>query len=68
MPNSRPMPSIGSHCHELRISSDEAAWRIIYRTDSDAILILDVFAKKTPKTPQDVITNCRIRLKGYDHE
>ena len=27
MPHSRPMPSIGKRCHELRISDDKARWR-----------------------------------------
>jgi len=40
MPHSRPMPSIGSNCHELRINDKGNTWRIIYRTDVDAIIIL----------------------------
>jgi phage-related protein len=50
MPDSRPMPSIGRRCHELRINDDNVAWRIIYRTDADAIVIAEVFAKKTDRT------------------
>jgi phage-related protein len=45
LPHSRPMPSIGSHCHELRIVDKDDAWRIIYRIDSDAIVIVEVFSK-----------------------
>ena len=60
------MPSIGRRCHELRINDDNVAWRIIYRTDADAIVIAEVFAKKTPKTPAAVLDACRSRLKGYD--
>jgi phage-related protein len=44
------MPSIGRRCHELRIDDDNVAWRIIYRTDADAIVIAEVFAKKTDRT------------------
>jgi phage-related protein len=40
MPWSRPMPSIGARCHELRINDENATWRIVYRIDSDAIVIL----------------------------
>jgi hypothetical protein len=29
MPHSRPMPSIGVHCHELRIIDRDNAWRIV---------------------------------------
>ena len=37
LPQSRPMPSIGPHCHELRITDKDKIWRIVYRIDSDAI-------------------------------
>jgi phage-related protein len=47
MPHSRPMPAIGERCHELRIMDIDTTWRIIYRVDSDAIVIADVFSKKT---------------------
>lgn len=67
MPESRPMPSIGRRCHELRITDGSSEWRLIYRTDSDAIIIAEVFKKKTQKTPKDVIENSRERLKGYDN-
>lgn len=68
MPDSRPMPSIGKRCHELRIIDSETykTWRIIYRTDPDAIIIAEVFAKKTQKTPQKVIAVCKKPLKEYD--
>ena len=66
LPQSRPMPGIGSRCHELRINDEDKTWRIIYRIDEDAIVILDVFAKKTNKTPQSVIEKCQKRLKQYD--
>ncbi len=68
MPASRPMPSIGAHCHELRINDSDAdkQWRIIYRIDSDAIVIADVFQKTTQKTPKLAIKNCQRRLKLYD--
>lgn len=66
MPHSRPMLSIGQHCHELRIRDAGKNWRIMYRVDSDAILLLEVFAKKTRTTPKPVITACRKRLRLYD--
>ena len=52
MPISRPMPIIGSNCHELRINDEERTWRIVYFIDDEAIVILDVFAKTTNKTPK----------------
>lgn len=66
MPHSRPMPSIGARCHELRINDENKTWRLIYRIDVDAILILDVFEKKTNKTPKNVLGACRKRLSHYD--
>jgi len=66
MPQSRSMPSVGVRCHELRINDADTTWRLIYRIDTDAIVIVEVFAKKTPKTPKDVIQACRKRLKEYD--
>jgi len=67
MPHSRPMPSIGPRCHELRIVDANLTWRIIYRIDDDAIIIVEVFAKKTAKTPAAVIDASVKRLKGYDN-
>lgn len=68
LPVSRPMSSIGAHCHELRIDDSEAdkQWRLVYRIDSDAIVIADVFQKTTQKTPKRVLENCQRRLKLYD--
>ena len=34
LPHSRPLPTIGSRCHELRIRDQNINWRIIYRIDS----------------------------------
>ena len=66
LPHSRPMPSIGPHCYELRINDATGTWRIIYRIDPDAIIIVEVFEKKTPQTPRRVIESCQQRLRRYD--
>jgi len=66
MPQSRPMPSIGPRCHELRIVDESASWRIVYRIDSDAIVIGDIFAKKTGSTPQQAIDASKRRFRAYD--
>ncbi|GMV07523.1 MAG: hypothetical protein AMXMBFR53_37980 [Gemmatimonadota bacterium] len=65
MPHSRPMPSIGRGCHELRIVDRDSTWRIAYYVDEDAVVILEVFAKKTQATPKRVIETCRTRLALY---
>jgi phage-related protein len=66
LPHSRPMPSIGSRCHELRIQDRNLTWRIVYRVDLEAIVILDVFEKKTRETPTRVVRACKVRLSAYD--
>jgi len=65
-PHSRPMPAIGPRCHELRINDAAATFRIMYRADPDAVVILEVFSKKTPQTPRTVIEACKRRLRDYD--
>ncbi len=52
MPHSGAMPTIGRRCHELRINDADATWRTVYRIESDAIVLLEVFGKKTSKTPR----------------
>src|SRR5438132_13502639 len=66
LPQSRPMPVIGPRCHELRIPDQDVTWRIMYRVDSDAMVIADLFAKKTSATPQHVIDVRKKRLRDYD--
>ena len=66
MPRSRPMPSIGPRCHELRIRDEDRNWRIVYRLDDDAIVVIEVFAKTTQQTPKRVIDACKRRLATYD--
>ena len=66
LPHSRPMPSIGSRCHELRIDDQNKTWRVVYRMDHDAIVILEVFEKKTEKTPREVMETCKRRIRLYD--
>ena len=68
LPHCRPMPTIGRRCHELRVPDKDVTWRIVYRTDSDAIVIGEVFPKKTGKTPKRVIDTCIRRFKRYDDE
>ena len=66
LPHSRPMPAIGPRCHELKITDEDLTWRIIYRIDHDAIVLLEVFSKKTRETPKATIDLCKARLKSYD--
>jgi phage-related protein len=66
LPHSRPMPSIGPRCHELRVRDKKHHWRIFYRIDPDGITVVGVIPKKTQATPDHVIDECAERLKKYD--
>ncbi|MGD0655310.1 MAG: type II toxin-antitoxin system RelE/ParE family toxin [Thermoguttaceae bacterium] len=66
MPLAEPLPDVGTRCRALRVRDAGHNWRIMYRIDDDAVLILDVYPKKTRKIPDEVIRRCRDRLKRYD--
>jgi phage-related protein len=68
LPASRPMPSIGRNCHELRIEDSDHSWRIVYCIEPSAIVILDVFSKSSQETPNRVIEVCRRRLTMFREE
>lgn len=68
LPHSRQMPAVGARCHALRIPDRGATWRIVYRLDRDAVVVLDVFAKKTAATPGTVLERCRRRLIRYERD
>ncbi len=66
MPHAEAVSEVGPRCGALRVRDAEQNWRIMYRIDVDAILILDVYSKKTRRIPGEVIGRCRERLKRYD--
>lgn len=66
LPHSRSMPSIGPRCHELRVVDQDKTWRIVYRLDEDAVVIVDVFQKTTQQTPRRTVDECQRRLRRYD--
>jgi phage-related protein len=68
LPMSKPMSSIDDRCHELRVNdlNNNKNWRVVYRIDDDAVIILEVFAKTTKKTPDLIIDRCQKRLRSYD--
>jgi phage-related protein len=66
LPHARPMPVIGPHCHELRVRDAGHRWRVVVRIDSDAVVIAEVFDKKSRSTPAGVIRSCQRRLREYD--
>jgi len=60
------MPGLGQRCHELGIQDERVIWRIVYRGDTDAIVIVEVFSKKTLATPVQVFETGQRRLAAYD--
>ena len=68
MPHSRPMPSIGPRCHELRVRDADRNWRVVFRLDHDAIVIAGVFPKTTRATSKHDIDSCKKRLRQYDRD
>ena len=66
MPQGETLSNVGPRCGALRIRDGQQNWRIMYRIDADAVLVLDVYPKKTRKIPDEVIRRCGDRLKRYD--
>ncbi len=66
MPHVRPMPQLERGCFELRVRDETQTWRLMLRLDDDAVVIVDVFSKKTRATPKKVLEACRQRLRRYD--
>jgi phage-related protein len=66
MPQAEPLPIVGPRCGALRIRDEGHHWRIMYRADPDAIVILEVYSKKTQQIPRAVIETCRDRLRRYE--
>ena len=65
LPESRPMPTIGANCHELRVVDETITWRILYALTSDAVVILEIFEKKSRTTPRQVLNVAKSRWKQY---
>ena len=66
MPHAESLPDVGRRCGALRVRDEGHNWRFMYRIDSDAVLIVEVYAKKTRKIPDEVIERCQSRLSQYD--
>jgi phage-related protein len=55
MPQAEPLPILGPRCGALRVRDAEDNWRVMYRLDPDAVLVVEVYDKKTRKIPDEVI-------------
>lgn len=58
--------AIGPRCAELRVRDAEHNWRIVYRVDDDAVIVVVVLPKKTQRLPDEIVRQCRQRLRQYD--
>ena len=68
LPLSRPMPTVASGVHELRIRSKTTAIRVFYFVKlAEAVLVFHAFQKKTQKTPTQELTLGRQRLNEVLH-
>lgn len=66
LPQIRSMPTIGKRCRELRVNDRDTTWRIAVRVDKDAVIVGEIFDKKSRQTPLYVIENARRRFRRYD--
>lgn len=66
MPHAEPLPTVGPRCGALRVRDAGQNWRIMFRIDKDAVVILEVYGKKTRRIPDEVIDRCKDCLKKYD--
>ena len=69
MPSSRPMPTIGKNCHELRVREIDGSYRVFYFLKTgNKIIIFHAFKKKTQKTPKKEIETGKKALLGILNE
>ncbi|MEQ1793885.1 MAG: type II toxin-antitoxin system RelE/ParE family toxin [Nitrospira sp.] len=69
LPLSRPMPTVASGAHELRMRSAAGAVRVFYLLKlADTIVVFHGFQKKTQKTPAHEIAVGKQRLQEVLHD
>lgn len=66
MPHARLMKSMGKRCFELRVKDAGVNWRLVYRLDEDAIVVVGLFSKTSRATADRIVEVCRKRLSHYD--
>ena len=66
MPYSRPLPTVGPRCHELRVKDASHEWRVIYRIDPIHIIVAHVFAKKGKSMQQREFAKAKKILAVFD--
>ena len=56
----------GQSCSNGPTESETAGMATGRGVDLDAVLVLEVYAKKTRKMPDEVVDRCKQRLQQYD--
>jgi phage-related protein len=49
----------------LRIVDQTTTWRIAYCIDEHAVVVLEVFAKKSQRLSRSILRTCQRRLAAY---
>jgi phage-related protein len=65
-PDAKKLADLCPKCYELRIKDRDKWYRIMVRIDSDAIVILGWFEKKSNRIPKKVLEACGKRMRDYD--
>ena len=68
MPHAETLPSVGARCGALRVRDAGQNWRIMYRLDKDAVVILEVYGKKTRKIPEQQLLDARTQMAAAVRE
>jgi phage-related protein len=50
------------------VDDAQETWRVLYRTDPDAVLVVAMFRKKTSTTPKAEIERAKRLLREYDSD
>jgi phage-related protein len=60
------MIAIGKSCYELRLRDAGTNWRLVFRVDEDAVIVVGLFRKTSPSATGRLIAVSRRRLSEYD--
>ena len=59
----RPMRRVGKDCFELIVRTKHTSWRVIYRDDSDAVIVLAIYSLGQGRTSKRVVDTAKRRLE-----
>ncbi len=64
-PEAKKLPDICSKCYELRIRDKDQIYRIVYQVNTDCILIVHWFLKKSGKISKKDLAICKQRIRDF---